>query len=88
MGRTNKVMNTVDVSSLSPEDLESFNTGKVVLSLVGKAASRAVTNRIEQAAKDQDVRVVEFNSIDATLDFLKKARGPRKEKPETRPEKE
>lgn len=79
-----KIQNTIDVPSLTPSEMESLNTGRVVLSLIDKAASRAVTRRIETAVEQKDARVLSFDSVDACLDFLKRARGQKT--PEVRPE--
>lgn len=80
-----KVMKTVDLPSLTSEEMESFNTGRVILSLVDRSASRSVTRRIEEAAASGEARVAEFTSVESAIDFLKKAKSTKKDK-EVRPE--
>lgn len=82
--RGGKVMDTVDLTELSPEELDSYNVGRTRFLLIGRAASPQVVKRIEKAVAE-DPHITEPLTLSSALDFLKKAQ-KKKRPPEIRPE--
>lgn len=82
--RGGKVMDTIDLKNLSPEEMDAYNTGRTRFLLIGRAASPQVVKRIERAISE-DPHITGPMPLASALDFLKKAQR-KKRPPEVRPE--
>jgi len=79
-----KVMDTVDVTKLTPEELNSYNTGRTRFLLIGAAASKSTESKIDQAVREDPAVDGPF-SLSSAVDFLKKAR-KKQHPPEVHPD--